>query len=119
MELKYGSALTWSKVIILLPVLLLAACATSTSQVDHNNFNQTALRSKKQSSEVEPKGLLVKQDDINRSYISQSCKKNTSEISDVALIRKQIQKDLQEIGISYSEIERQLNFYDFKTCDLR
>jgi septal ring factor EnvC (AmiA/AmiB activator) len=119
MTLKILNTLNWSKRIILLSVLPLAACATSSTQVDHDAFNQIASRSKNQASEVKAKESIVKKGDINHSYILQSCKKNTNEISDVALIRKQIQKDLQEIGIGNSEIERQLNLYDFKTCDLR
>lgn len=51
--------------------------------------------------------------------VTHACEQSAVEGSDVAAIRKRVQKDLADAGLSEQEIREQLALYDMKTCDLR
>jgi hypothetical protein len=107
-------------ILSLIPSLLLAACATSIPQTDNLNSSQNVpyLDNNPVNGEAS-KSKVEKNNKNNQLFILRSCRRSLSENSEVAFIRKQIQKDLQDAGLGEKEIENQLNLYDLRTCDLR
>ncbi len=108
-------------IVRLLPVLALASCATSSSSsLDHQADNQAVVKpTGRVMSDQETHTIVERRSVKQMVIITNSCNQNAVEGSDIAAIRKRVQKDLADAGLSDQEIRDQLALYDSKTCDLR
>ena len=105
----------------LLPVLALVSCvASSSNPLDHQPDNLMVVKSAGRVIPDQETHTIVERRSVKQTaIITNSCKQNAVEESDIAAIRKRIQKDLADAGLNDQEIRDQLVLYDLRTCDLR
>lgn len=109
-----------STLIITILATILSACTVTTPKSNDTktiyNLNPEIDR------EVQGKSSKKVSENFNLKQnllIESSCRRNKRVGSDLELIRGQIEKDLKSAEVANEEIQRELDLFDLRTCDLR